>query len=159
MIIRPATPADAPQMAALQNQIILIGGTTAHQHPRPPAVVAQAYITGADCICCHVAELDGVVVGFQAVGQHPDLPQGQGDIGSSVSVDVQGRGVGQRLFTATRAACLAAGLTRLNATIRADNVPGLAYYRGLGFTPYADDPEFALQNGQIVGRIHHQLDL
>lgn len=36
MIIRPATPADAPAMADLLNRIIAIGGTTAHQNRNRP---------------------------------------------------------------------------------------------------------------------------
>jgi hypothetical protein len=31
-----------------------------------------------------------------------------------------------------------AGLRCIDATIGADNGPGLAYYRALGFTPYRD---------------------
>lgn len=39
MIIRPATPADTAAMTALLNEIITIGGTTAHEHPMSEDVV------------------------------------------------------------------------------------------------------------------------
>lgn len=160
LLIRPALAADGSALAALQNQIIAIGGSTAHQQPRDRAEVTASYITGADCLCCHLAlAADGGLLGFQAVGAHPDLAADWGDIGSYVAPEHHGGGIGRALFAATRAACLAKGLRCLNATIRADNVAGLAYYTRIGFVPYQNDPDFTLQDGRRVGRIHHRLEL
>jgi hypothetical protein len=47
----------------------------------------------------------------------------------------------------------------INATIRADNAPGLGYYARRGFTDYATDPAFSLRDGTIVGRISRRFDL
>ncbi len=52
MIIRPALPGDAAAMTALQNRIIRIGGTTAHQVEHSVEEVREAYITGAGVVCC-----------------------------------------------------------------------------------------------------------
>ena len=160
MIVRPATPADAPAMTALQNQIIAIGGTTAYQKPRREDEVREDYITAPEAVCCHVAlDEDGGLIGFQAVGRWPGLPEGWADIGTFVSPSRQRSGAGATLFAATLRAARAAGITTLNATIRADNTPGLGYYARRGFSDYGADPAWALDGGQVVGRIHRRFDL
>lgn len=158
MIVRPALPSDATAMAALQNRIIRIGGTTAHQMEHSVEEVCDAYVTGPGVLCCHVAEADGII-GFQAVERYPGLPDGWGDIGTFVNPDVQAKGIGAALFAATVAACRKAGLLAINATIRADNVPGLAYYARIGFVDYARDPGWALDDGWVVGRVSRRFDL
>lgn len=159
MILRRAVPADAAAMVALQNDIIGIGGTTAHQAPRTATQVQEDYITGDSVICCHVAEDAGDLLGFQSVGRHPALPEGWGDIGSYVTPGLQRAGVGRALFDATVAALRAAGITTINAAIRADNAPGLGYYTRRGFVDYGHEPGFALNDGRIVGRILKRYDL
>lgn len=159
VIARPARAEDIAAMCALQARIIRIGGTTAHEAPFSEAEFSSHYLTGPEVICCHVAERDGQFAGFQALGRHPDLPKGWGDIGTYVDPDVQRGGAGQALFAATLAAARAAGLVALSATIRADNVPGLAYYARIGFRDYGSEPDYALKSGKVVGRIHRRYDL
>lgn len=159
MIVRAAVRADAADMADLVNQIIRIGGTTAHEDEMPPEQVAGYYIEGPDVFCGVVAVEDGRLIGFQSVGRHPALPDGWGDIGTYVALDMQRNGVGAALFAATCVAARAAGLRVINATIRADNVPGLASYARRGFVDYALDPEYRLRDGRQVGRISRRFDL
>ncbi len=160
MIIRPAVLADAAAMTRLQNRIIALGGTTAYEDTRDEAQIIRSYIAPPEHgVCCHVAEIDAEVAGFQVVGLNPALPEGWAEIGTFVSQDIQARGIGQALFAATKPAARAAGLKVLNATIRADNVPGLAYYARIGFTDYKTDPDWALKSGQVVGRVSRRLDL
>lgn len=159
MIVRRALPSDAAAMVALQNDIIRIGGTTAHQTLRTAAQVQADYIAGPEVISCQLAEEAGDVLGFQSVSRHPALPEGWGDIGSYVKSGLQRGGVGQALFEATVKAVRAAGITTINATIRADNLPGLGYYTRRGFVDYGQDPGFALQDGRVVGRILKRYDL
>lgn len=155
MIARAARPDDAAAMAAILNEIIAIGGTTAHQHPKTALMVRQHYIDGADVQTSVVADIAGRVVGWQSVG----LWQGESHIGTFVQPGLQARGTGGAMFALTRAQARARGITRIAATIRADNAPGLAYYAGLGFHDTAVDPDFALDDGRVVGRIHRHLDL
>ncbi|MDO9638112.1 MAG: GNAT family N-acetyltransferase [Pseudotabrizicola sp.] len=155
MIIRPATPQDAPQMAALLNTIIAIGGTTAHESPKSPATVCHDYIDGPDTITCVVAEEAGQILGWQSVGWHT----GDAHIGSFVDPHTQAKGIGAQLFAQTRALCAARGIADVFATIRADNAPGLAYYARLGFADIEAEPDYALSTGQVVGRIHRKLTL
>ncbi|QYZ68923.1 GNAT family N-acetyltransferase [Neotabrizicola shimadae] len=160
MIIRPATPADAPAMTALQNEIIAIGGTTAYQRPRHEDEVREDYITAPEAVYCHVAlDDDGTLLGFQALGRWPGLPAGWADIGTFVTPARQRSGAGAALFAATAAAARAAGIATINATIRADNVPGLGYYARRGFIIYATDPDWALDDGRVVGRVSKRFDL
>lgn len=157
MLIRPATRSDAAAMAALQNVIITLGGTTAYQTCRTESEILEDYIEGPAALSCLVATDGGRLIGFQCVGTHEGLAPGWGDIGTFVAPALQAQGVGAALFAATLAAVRARGLVALNATIRADNVPGLAYYARIGFEDYADDPDWALDDGRRVGRISRRL--
>jgi L-amino acid N-acyltransferase YncA len=149
MIVRNASPADAAAMAALLNRIIAIGGTTAHQSPKSPAIIQDHYIDGADCITAVLAENDGQIIGWQAVGWW----MGDAHIGTFVDPELQAKGTGAALFDATLELARQAGLKEIHASIRADNRPGLAYYARIGFKDRAFDPDFALDDGRVVGRI------
>jgi L-amino acid N-acyltransferase YncA len=155
MIIRPATPADAPAMTSILNAIIAIGGTTAHESPKTEAAVEEDYITGPDVLAASVAEIDGAVIGWQSVGWYHGNPE----IGTFVQPGTQARGIGAQLFALTCATLRRAGITYIIATIRADNVPGLAYYARSGFRDIGHDPDFTLLTGQKVGRVTRRIDL
>lgn len=155
MLIRPALPNDAPAMTAILSAIIAIGGTTAHEEPKSAETVLHAYITGPDVLCCSIAEQDGMVIGWQSAGMYHGHP----DIGTFVQPGTQARGTGAQLFALTCAQLRTAGITYIHATIRADNVPGLAYYARMGFRDISHDPDYALANGTIVGRVTRQFDL
>lgn len=152
MIVRKANPGDAAAMAALLNRIIAIGGTTAHQVPKASDAVRRDYIDGPDCITAVVAERDGAILGWQAVGWW----QGDAHIGTFVDPDIQAKGIGAALFAETLTGARLAGLKEIHASIRADNVPGLAYYARIGFVDDSVEPDFALNDGRKVGRINRR---
>jgi L-amino acid N-acyltransferase YncA len=155
MIVRDATPGDAVAMADILNRIIAIGGTTAHETPKTPETVRTHYIDGPEVIAAVVAEAEGQVIGWQSV-EHWN---GEAHIGTFVRPGVQARGVGAALFALTCERVRAAGHGFLIASIRSDNVPGLAYYRRIGFVDIGHDPGFALGDGRVVGRVHRRFDL
>ncbi|MGB8814948.1 MAG: GNAT family N-acetyltransferase [Paracoccaceae bacterium] len=159
MIVRAAVLGDAGAMADLVNEIIRIGGTTAHEDEMTADQIAGYYIEGPDVFCGVVAVEDGRLIGFQSVGRHPALPDGWGDIGTYVAPDMQRKGTGAALFAATCVAARVAGLQVINATIRADNAPGLASYARRRFVDYALDPAFSLRDGRQVGRVSRRFDL
>ena len=159
MILRAATPADAPGMAGVINPIIAIGGTTAHQGPFTAERILAHYLAAPGLLTCHLAEADGRILGFQVLERLEVLPAGWADIGTFVAPGSQRRGIGGALMAATLAAARAAGVATVNATIRADNAPGLAYYARHGFADYAVDPGWRLADGTPVGRVSRRLDL
>ena len=155
MRVRAARPEDAAAMALVLNRIIEIGGTTAHEVAKTPADIRAHYIDGGGCVTCVVAEAENRLIGWQAIGWY----QGDAHIGSFVSPDIQAKGIGAALFTLTLNLARAAGLTEIHAAIRADNVPGLAYYARIGFVEIGREAGFALSDGRVVGRVLRRFDL
>lgn len=160
LFVRPVRDSDAAELADLLNAIIARGGTTALEEPFTAQRLAAAYLTGPKVICCFVAEdAAGRLAGFQTLGRDPDLPDGWGDIGTFARVDGTQRGVGTALFAATVAYARQAGLAGVNATIRADNTGGLAFYGRMGFRDHDVTPAVPLKDGAPVDRIHKRLSL
>ncbi len=155
MIIRPATASDAFAMTRVLNQIIAIGGTTAHETPKSAQQVLDDYVTGPDVLSSVVTLVEDRLIGWQSVGRWQD----EAHIGTFVAPDVQAKGAGAAMFALTCDTVQKAGVPYLVASIRADNEPGLRYYARMGFTDFASEPHFALSTGQIVGRIHRRFDV
>jgi L-amino acid N-acyltransferase YncA len=159
--VRDARRADAAQLAELLNAIIARGGTTAHEEPFTPERLADAYIDGPDALSCFVAvdRASGRIEGFQALGRYADLPPGVGDIGTFARLGGAQRGVGSALFAATRVRAAELGLAAINATIRADNTGGLAFYAKQGFEDVSITPAVALKDGTRVDRVNKRFAL
>ena len=155
MIIRQAHSDDAPAMAEILNRIIAIGGTTAHQAPKPMQAVLDDYVTGPDVLSCVVAEGGDGLIGWQSVGWW----QGEAHIGTFVDPGVQAKGTGAAMLALTCDLLRQAGIKEIIGSIRADNGPGLAYYARVGFADIGFDPDFALNDGRIVGRVHRRFEL
>jgi len=94
-----------------------------------------------------------MLVGFQSLSSYGDPPRGYADIATFARLTPKFPGVGRALFPATRAAAEELGLEFINATIRADNVSGLAYYAKMGFEPYDRLVQVPLLDGTPVDRI------
>ena len=159
LTVRPFRPGDEGPLTGVINDIIAAGGTTAHETPFTPEKLRSYNGDGPGVLCCHVVLEDGQPVGFQVLKTNPDLPQGWGDIASFTRRDPPVRGAGTALFAATQARARELGLHWLNATIRADNVPGLGYYGKMGFRDYAVLPAVPLSDGTPVDRIRKRFAL
>ncbi len=150
-------------MAELINTIIAIGGTTAYEEPFDAASMDAAYISLPELVSCFVAEADGELVGFQGLMRSfdPDdpLPDGWATIGTFARVGLTQRGVGGALFTQTLAAAREAGISVIDATIRADNAGGLAFYARQGFVDYHRLVGVPLKDGAPVDRVRKRLDV
>ena len=161
--VRYATREDAAEMAELINTIIAIGGTTAYEEPFDEAAMDAAYISLPELVSCFVAETDGEIVGFQGLMRSfdPDdpLPDGWATIGTFARVGQTQAGVGRALFEKTLAAARAAGIGVIDATIRADNTGGLAFYARLGFIDYGRLVGVPLKNGAPVDRVRKRFDI
>lgn len=150
-------------MAELINVIIAIGGTTAYEEPFDAASMDAAYISLPQLVSCFVAEDDGEIVGFQGLMRSFDpedpLPDGWATIGTFARVGLTQRGVGGALFAATLKAAREAGIAVIDATIRADNAGGLAFYARQGFVDYDRLVGVPLKDGRPVDRVRKRFDV
>lgn len=156
-LIRRAAPLDTRDMAALLNEIIAVGGTTARTEP----VQAADFIPllSAPKSACHVAEVDIAILGFQFIEPHAALPPEAADISTFVQRGKTGLGIGSALFEATAQAARDLGYRWINATIRADNTGGLIYYQSRGFRDWDHLRDQRLGNGLRVDKICKRFDL
>ncbi len=159
--VRAARREDAAELAELLNAIIARGGTTALEDPFTPERLAESYLVGPEVHCCFVAvdAESGRLEGFQTLGGYPGLPEAVGDIGTFARVGATQRGIGSALFAATRTRAAELGFTAINATIRADNTGGLAFYSKQGFVDHAITPSVPLKDGTPVDRVHKRYAL
>ena len=158
--VRRAGVLDAGAMAELLNAIIAQGGTTAMTEPVTRDALAARIAAHPDRSAWHLAEDDaGAVLGFQYIVPNDRLPPEACDIATFVQIGRTQLGIGSALFAATVAAARAMGYAWINATIRADNTGGLAYYRSRGFEDYAIARDLPLATGQRVDRISRRYDL
>ena len=156
-LIRRADPLDTREMAALLNEIIAAGGTTA----RTETVAAADFIPllSAPGAACHVAEVGSAIMSFQYIEPHAALPPKVADISTFVQRGKTGLGIGSALFTATAQAARDLGYQWINATIRADNTGGLIYYQSRGFRDWRNLTDQRLANGMRVDKICKRYDL
>lgn len=155
ILIRPARIGDAQGMINVLNPIIRAGGTTAVEDEYTldaQRVFLQAI---APREACHVAfdQKIGAIVGIQSHAMHDQLPDDVADIATFVRTDQKGRGIGSLLSKATFIAARKGGYSAINATIRADNFEGLAFYTRIGFRDHSVKRAAPLASGKIVDRI------
>ncbi|MEJ6396627.1 GNAT family N-acetyltransferase [Yoonia sp. 208BN28-4] len=151
---RKTIAADAPALADLFNHTVRTGGTTAHEEEWDVATFQAYYMD--DPTLVHTALNGDTPVGFQAVSDKGD---GVLSIGSFTDQRNPVRGAGSVMFAATRAAAKEAGFKVIDAKIRADNVPGLAYYSKMGFEDFKVDKGVPLADGTPMDRITKRLIL
>lgn len=72
------------------------------------------------------------------IGNPYDVAEGWGIIDTHIHPGAGRSGLGRRLFAASLAAARAAGLRHIDASIGVDNLPALAYYSAIGFTPHRE---------------------
>ena len=158
--IRHAGPMDARDMAELLNAIIRKGGSTAITQEITRETILDWFEQTPPNSIWHVAEDDtGATLGFQYVKPNANLPPEACDIATFVKLGTTGLGIGSKLFETTKKAACDLGYGWINATIRADNTGGLAYYQSRGFEDYARLSNQKLCNGQIVDKISKRYDL
>ncbi|MBX2826156.1 MAG: GNAT family N-acetyltransferase, partial [Gammaproteobacteria bacterium] len=151
--IRPITLEDCAALCDLLNDIIAAGGTTAHQRPFDLERFSDEFVHAESLLFCVVAETsDNELMGIQSVGKHPRLDAQWGDIATFTRVGSTTRGIGSALFATTKKLAIDKKLVAINATIRADNAGGLAYYSKMGFVDYAIAQAVPLEDGTPVDR-------
>jgi L-amino acid N-acyltransferase YncA len=152
--IRPLQPTDVATLLELLNEIVRAGGTTAIETPLTESEFCGYFTNSDNHLFCHVAVDDkGLLTGFQSLQKHPNLPADWADIATYARRNPVTPGVGTALFEETRRQAVIAGIPFINATIRADNVGGLAYYSRIGFVDYSIEKAVPLKDGTPVNRI------
>lgn len=155
ILVRQAQSSDAQGMCDVINPLIIEGTTTAHRTLFDVERAVQHYIAPKGLISCQVAFSANRIVGFQSLQwrDRDGLPSGSAEIGTFVAQDQHGLGIGHLLFAATLDVARKSGVTVMDATIRADNVPGLAFYSKLGFANHHVYENIPLSDGTLVDRI------
>lgn len=152
--IRPVDPGDVPALCDLLNEVIRIGGTTAFERPLTVEAFIDQFFKSQIQISFLVAEAEtGELLGFQTLLTHEQLPDDWADIATFARVGAQAAGIGRALFAETVTIARRFGLVAINATIRADNAGGQAYYDAMGFVTYKVDEKVPLKSGYRVDRI------
>ncbi len=158
--IRPVRRGDVAELCALLDEIIGIGGTTAIESPMSQEEFRDHFVDGAAHVACFVAEAEtGKLLGYQSVERHDKLPPGWADIATFARANPKTPGVGTALFQVTKVHAPKISVVALNATIRADNTGGLAYYAKMGFVTYTVHKAVPLMDGALVDRISKRYDL
>ena len=155
--VRRAKPDDAAEMCDLLNEIIKQGGTTAHEDLFSEAQFIRHFITDEKVISCFVAlDASNKIAGFQNMTHHQNLPEKWADIATFARQTAKVKGVGTALFEQSKSFARQNGFIAINATIRADNKGGLAFYNKMGFETYAETKGKPLKDGTPIDRISKQ---
>lgn len=102
----------------------------------PPLEEAMAFYAAvrANGWCLRVATLDGLVVGWcDVLPTHGQARAHVGSLGMGVVASVRGRGIGSALLAAALDAGWASGFTRIELSVRCDNLNARALYERHGF--------------------------
>ncbi len=159
-ITRYACGLDHRAMAELLNKIINAGGTTALTSTVSKSEIASWVAKDPDKSAWFVAEdTAGKLLGFQWIWPSKMHGPDACDIATFVALGQTGLGTGSALFEKTKQAASGLAYRWINATIRADNAGGLAYYQSRGFETYTTQKDVPLSDGQIVDRISKRFEL
>ncbi len=134
-VIRRAAERDLEALRAIYNHEVAHGTATFDLEPRDPAAHLAWFMRHGPRHPIVVAEQDGAVVGFAALGPWIDRPAaaGSAELGLYVHPEHRQQGHGLRLLEAAIEAGRAAGLHLLVSRITADNNASLVLHERVGF--------------------------
>ena len=159
MKIREVKEEDSFALCELLNEIIVIGGTTAFEHKLEKREFANYFVNGEELVHSIVAIDQSECLGFQCLSYHSELPNGWLDIATFARARPKTVGVGTALFNCSLEYIRHTSFSYINATIRADNKSGLAYYTKMGFKNYTITENVPLSDGTLVDRISKKYQL
>jgi len=142
-MIRPATPADAAEIAALWNPFIRDTTTTFNATEKTSADIAALIQTRASSGHTTLVAQDGALAGFATYAQF------RGGVGYATCMEhtivlapaAQGRGTGRALLTALEIHARHAGAHQMIAGVSAENPDGIAFHVRLGYVLVATIPQ------------------
>jgi L-amino acid N-acyltransferase YncA len=133
--VRPARPADAQAMARIYNAGVDERQATFETRPLGAADFAERFEQSAGWPMI-VAEQDGEVLGWAAVGEYNprECYRGVGEATLYVDPDARRRGVGRRLLEALATDAERAGFWKLIGRLFPENEASRALLAGCGFS-------------------------
>jgi L-amino acid N-acyltransferase YncA len=139
MIVRDATPQDAPALAAIYGDSCLHGFGTFEEEPPEPAEMARRLAEVRDMGLPYlVAEMGGAVVGLCYAKPFRPRSAYRFTVEDSVYVapSAKGSGVGRAMLAELIARCEALGLRQMTAVIGdSENAGSIGLHAALGFEP------------------------
>jgi phosphinothricin acetyltransferase len=152
-MIRPATAADAPALAALLNHYILTTAVTFNPIPKTEGDILTMIATKAtDGHAFLVAEADGQVIGQASYGQ---FRGGQGyktcmEHSISLLPGTPHRGTGRALLTAIEDHARSQGAHQMIAGVSGENEGGQAFHLRMGYAHIATVPQAGFKFGRYI---------
>jgi phosphinothricin acetyltransferase len=161
VILRPATPADAPAIAAIWNPIIRETTVTFTTEEKTfEGLVADIALRAALYQPFLVADHDGVL-GFATYGAFRAGP-GYAHVGEHTVIlgpAARGQGVGRAMLGALCDHARAAGLTQMIGGISAENATALAFHARMEFAEIARLPGVGRKFGRFIDLVLLARDL
>lgn len=161
-MIRDATEADVPTILAIFNEVIASSAAIWRDDPETlDERLAWFGAKQADGWPVLVAELDGEVAGFVALGPFRAWPGYWPTVEHSIHVhaDHRNRGLGRALLQAIEARAVAMGKSVLVAGVDGGNDASLRFHERLGFREVARMPGVGRKFGQSVDLVLLQKEL
>lgn len=163
MIVRDATEADAPALAAIYGDAVLHGfGTFEEDPPFAADMDSRRRAVQEKGLPYLVAELDGQVLGFAYAGPFRPRAAYRYTLEDSVYVspNAKGQGVGRAVLSAVIAACEALGIRQLMAVIGdSANAGSIGLHKSLGFEQTGVGRSVGFKHGRWVDIVHMQKPL
>ena len=154
MIVRAATEADAPALAAIYGHHVLTGFGTFEEVP-PPAEEMARRMTGVveRGLPYVLAEDEGRILGFAYASPYRPRAAYRYTAEDSVYVahDAAGRGVGRAVLSQVIAACEDLGLRQLVGIVGdSGNAASIGLHKALGFEVFGVGRSFGFKHGRWV---------
>jgi phosphinothricin acetyltransferase len=160
MIVRPATSADTPAIAAIYGYHVLHGlGTFEETPPTEADMAARMAAVQAKALPYLVAEKDGAVLGFAYAAPFRARSAYRFTAEDSVYIapEAIGKGVGRALLSEVIQACEALGVRQLTAVIGdAGNAASIGLHATLGFERTGASQSVGYKHGRWVDIVFMQ---
>ncbi len=162
-LVRPATDADIPAVAAIYRHHVLHGRASFEIEPPAAAEMARRFevIRGLG-LPYVVAEIDGKIAGYAYAAEYRARPAYRYTVEDSVYVDIDhvGLGVGTALMPRLIAGCTAAGRRQIIAVIGdSANLGSVRLHEKFGFQHVGLLPAVGYKFGRWVDSILMQRDV
>lgn len=163
-VVRPAQPADVPQITEIYADAVLLGAASYELEPPSPEEMRHRYRTLTEAAFPYlVAQLEDAVVGYAYAGPFRTRPAYRYIVENSVYVapEAKGQGIGRALMQAVISSVENLGFRQIVAVIgdgRPDS-PSVRLHESLGFTHSGCLRGSGFKHGRWLDTVFMQLAL